>query len=198
MKFGEKVKDARKKAGYTQEQLAEKLGVSRQAVTKWETGNGIPDVDNLKYIAQVLNVSMDYLLDEGTELDMSVMREPIDLTRYEGKGRWEKKNKIITEKFPDAKLHPLMSEEKLSKGQKILDEAIGWFTSFSFGSVNLAKAFDNLDKQYYLVEKKDEEYLVLITDEFMEIRRLPTKVILNKHHEFTIGNWIFRDCGELK
>ena len=44
MTLGEKLKIARKQAGLSQEQLSEKLGVSRSAVAKWETDNGIPDV----------------------------------------------------------------------------------------------------------------------------------------------------------
>ena len=47
MTFAENVKMLRKQAGMSQEQLAEKLGVSRQAVTKWETGAGIPDIQNI-------------------------------------------------------------------------------------------------------------------------------------------------------
>lgn len=62
MTLGEKLKIARKQAGLSQEQLSEKLGVSRSAVAKWETDNGIPDVDNLKTLSRLLNVSIDYML----------------------------------------------------------------------------------------------------------------------------------------
>ena len=64
MTFGEKLKEARQKAGLSQEQLSEKLHVSRSAVAKWETGKGMPDIENLKAAAQLLNVSIDYLLDD--------------------------------------------------------------------------------------------------------------------------------------
>lgn len=47
MTLAEKLKSIRKQAGMSQEQLAEKLGVSRQAVTKWETDAGIPDIENV-------------------------------------------------------------------------------------------------------------------------------------------------------
>jgi transcriptional regulator with XRE-family HTH domain len=47
MTFAEKLKSIRKQAGTSQEQLAEKLGVSRQAVIKWETDAGIPDIENM-------------------------------------------------------------------------------------------------------------------------------------------------------
>ena len=49
MTLAEKLKSIRKQAGMSQEQLAEKLGVSRQAVTKWETDAGIPDIENCNF-----------------------------------------------------------------------------------------------------------------------------------------------------
>lgn len=50
--------------------------VSRSAVAKWETDKGLPDVDSLKAIAKLLDVSVDYLLDDESVLDLSVVREP--------------------------------------------------------------------------------------------------------------------------
>lgn len=55
MTFAEKLKSIRKKAGLSQEQLAEKLGVSRQAVTKWETETGIPDIENMMASYTMMN-----------------------------------------------------------------------------------------------------------------------------------------------
>ena len=48
MTFGEKLREARKAAGLSQEQFAEKMSVSRSAVAKWESDKGLPDVNNLK------------------------------------------------------------------------------------------------------------------------------------------------------
>ena len=62
MTFAEKLKSIRKKAGLSQEQLAEKLGVSRQAVTKWETETGIPDIENMMAISALFDISIDELL----------------------------------------------------------------------------------------------------------------------------------------
>ena len=47
MNLGEKIREARKRCGFSQEQLAEKMSVSRSAVAKWETDKGLPDVGNL-------------------------------------------------------------------------------------------------------------------------------------------------------
>lgn len=62
MTLAEKLKSMRKQTGLSQEQLAEKLGVSRQAVTKWETDAGIPDIENVMAISALFDISMDELL----------------------------------------------------------------------------------------------------------------------------------------
>ncbi len=68
MNFAEKLKSLRKQKEISQEQLAEKLHVSRQAITKWESGNGIPDIENLIAISSLFNESLDSLLSEEKSL----------------------------------------------------------------------------------------------------------------------------------
>lgn len=63
MSFAENLRRARKTKGMSQEELAALLGVSRQAVSKWEQGTGYPETEKLKTISNNLNVSLDYLLD---------------------------------------------------------------------------------------------------------------------------------------
>ncbi|MCM1181379.1 MAG: helix-turn-helix domain-containing protein [Clostridium sp.] len=68
MNFSEKLKEIRKNEGLSQEQLAEKIGVSRQAITKWETGKGLPDVENMVIIAEIFKTTLDELLrDSATQ-----------------------------------------------------------------------------------------------------------------------------------
>lgn len=62
MNFSEKLKEIRKNEGLSQEQLAEKIGVSRQAITKWETGKGLPDIENMVIIAEIFKTTLDELL----------------------------------------------------------------------------------------------------------------------------------------
>ena len=62
MSLGERIASYRKKAGYSQEGLAEQLGVSRQAVSKWETGEATPDAERIIALAKVLGVTTDALL----------------------------------------------------------------------------------------------------------------------------------------
>ena len=62
MIFSEKLQLIRKSKGMTQEDLAEKLAVSRQAVAKWESGQVYPDISNLIQISNLFNVTVDYLV----------------------------------------------------------------------------------------------------------------------------------------
>lgn len=62
MIFSEKLYLLRKNKGYTQEELAEKLCVSRQAIAKWESGQSYPDIANLIQISDLMNVTVDYLV----------------------------------------------------------------------------------------------------------------------------------------
>ena len=192
MTLGEKIKEARKQCGLSQEQLAEKMAVSRSAVAKWEANNGLPDVDNLKALAQLLNVSVDYLLDDGEVIDEVAMREPYNLSDY-GKGiKKKKKDRVIREKFPDAEIHTLLGKLKLTKSEKVIDNLLGFFTDAPFGTPELINNFKNMDKEFYLVEKDGKQFLVTITDEFVETRQLAKRITAEK---FEIGNWKFTKCA---
>ena len=191
MTLGEKIKEARKQCGLSQEQLAEKMAVSRSAVAKWEANNGLPDVDNLKALAQLLNVSVDYLLDDGEAIDELVMREPYNLSEY-GKGiKKKKKDRVIREKFPDAEIHTLLGKLKLTKSEKVIDNLLAFFTDAPFGTPDLINSFKNMDKEFYLVEKDGKQFLVTVTDEFIETRQLAKRISAEK---FEIGNWQFLKC----
>lgn len=62
MKFNENLKYLRKRDNLTQEELAEKLNVSRQSITKWESGNSLPDIEKIKEIAYIFSISVDSLI----------------------------------------------------------------------------------------------------------------------------------------
>ena len=191
MTLGEKLKEARKKVGISQEQLSEKLGVSRSAVAKWETDNGIPDIDNLKTVSRLLNVSIDYLLDNGKSIDELVMREPYNLSEYGKDDKGKRKDCVVRDKFPDAKIYTLLGEEKLTKGEKVIDNVLGIFTDAPFGIPGMIKAVNNMDKQFYLVENGGRQYFVTVTDEFIEPRQLAKRVNGKK---IEIGNCKFTKC----
>ncbi|MBQ7327028.1 MAG: helix-turn-helix transcriptional regulator [Clostridia bacterium] len=67
MKLEEKIFTLRKKNGLSQDDLAQQLGVTRQAVYKWESGNALPELDKIKALAKIFSVSFDYLLNDTIE-----------------------------------------------------------------------------------------------------------------------------------
>ena len=71
MEFGEKIQKLRSKKNWTQEQLAERLYVSRTAISKWESGKGYPNIDSLKDIAKIFDKTIDELLSSEEIIDMA-------------------------------------------------------------------------------------------------------------------------------
>ena len=69
MKLSDKLVGLRKSAGMSQEELAEKLNVSRQAVSRWEMGTAMPDAANILQLSKLFHVTTDYLLNEEYESD---------------------------------------------------------------------------------------------------------------------------------
>ena len=191
MTTGEKIKEARKSAGLSQEKLSEKLGVSRSAVAKWEADNGIPDAGNLKTLSELLSVSIDYLLKDGENLDKSVIKEPIDLSVYDGSRR-TKKDKCVRSKYPQSKITPLIAKTKLTKRMRIFDNLLGIFTDAPFGTAEVYNDLKDADKQYYLAEQGEKQFLILVTDEFIVSRELARKQYSDK---FEIDNVRFTKCS---
>ena len=68
MEFNEKLQELRKQKGLTQEELSERLYVSRTAISKWESGRGYPNIESLKMIAKFFSVTVDALLSSGEVL----------------------------------------------------------------------------------------------------------------------------------
>ena len=131
MSLGNKLAEARRARNLTQEQLAEKLGVTRQAVSRWESGAAYPETDKLVRMAQLLEVSCDYLLQDGVDEKGIPVRDPVTrllkqaqgkrvkLTFYEGDGMpvvqdfdgaWANVEVVVNQKKPqknEVRLIPL-------------------------------------------------------------------------------------------
>lgn len=75
MTTGQKIQTLRKQRGLTQEQLAQRLGVSRQAVSRWELDESLPETANLLPLGEVLGVSLDTLLDPAQGLEGPAPKE---------------------------------------------------------------------------------------------------------------------------
>ena len=72
MDISERLQELRKKEGYSQEQVAEMLGLSRQAISKWESGQGKPEIDNIIKLTEIYHVSADYIKKKKKKVSVPV------------------------------------------------------------------------------------------------------------------------------
>jgi len=99
MKLGNSFFHARKKSGLTQEEVAQKLGVSRQTISKWETDETLPDIRQSKKMAVLYNVSLDSLIE--FDADIREIEQAIEQTSAETEAKidwtaaWGKKYPIL-------------------------------------------------------------------------------------------------------
>ena len=85
MQFSEKLSQLRRKAGLSQEQLADRLGVTRQSVSKWESGTAVPELGKLIALSELFEVSVDYLVTVSyTHLDVYKRQLQIDASLLYG------------------------------------------------------------------------------------------------------------------
>lgn len=99
MEFGEKVKAVRTKAGLTQEQFAQRLGVTRQAVSNWENGRNLPDIEVVIAMSRTFGVSLDELILEGEDMAQeNDTREDMaeKLIRDGSEGRWMRTSLVMS------------------------------------------------------------------------------------------------------
>ena len=184
MTFGEKLKEARKEAGLSQEQFAEKMNVSRSAIAKWESDKGMPDVNNLKMMAQLLGISLDYLLDEDEKLSFNETKEAIDLDSFEVSGKCrDKKDAACYSKYSGANaIYPLIRRKRMRKTEWIADFLAGPGIIQGTDYLNDASA-------HYLVESGGRQLLVNVSKDFITSRELANKVDPKK---FDFGNYTFK------
>ena len=181
MTLGEKIREARRKCLFSQEQLAEKLSVSRSAIAKWETDKGLPDVGNLKMLARLLHVSVDYLLDDEELPDRSVIREAIQLSAYGYGCKRIQKDRVVREKFPRAVIYPLLGRREHSS----MDSLGGNMPDCHGKPPELMK---NADAAFYLVEKDNRQFFLTVTDSYLETRPLEQPLQGNR---FSLEGWSF-------
>ena len=97
MSLGSSLYHARKKSGLSQENVAEKLGVSRQTISKWETGETLPDIRQSKGLAMLYHMTLDELIQY--DFDQQQAQKMIDSVSDEAQARidW---NKVWSKKYP--------------------------------------------------------------------------------------------------
>lgn len=87
MSLGNKLAEARRAKNLTQEQLAEKLDVTRQAVSRWESDAAYPETDKIVRMAQILEVSCDYLLQDGVDEKGAPVKSPVTRLLKQAQGK---------------------------------------------------------------------------------------------------------------
>ena len=163
MTFGEKIKKVRLDASLTQDQFAEKLCVSRQAVSKWESGRGMPDIANLQQLASLFQVSIDSLLRDDT-VSAAVIREALDYGAIEQTGKCRSKyNAAVRSKYPEAEITHIIRFRRLTKWMKLIE---------FFTVPGIRDVFDYMDDRawYYLVRTGSGKLFVRVDDEYIESR----------------------------
>ncbi|RPF49010.1 DNA-binding XRE family transcriptional regulator [Hydrogenoanaerobacterium saccharovorans] len=145
LSLGEKLLDLRKKSGFSQEEVAEKLNVSRQTVSKWETDQTTPDLVKAKLLSELYHVSYNYLICESpisgdlTSIEMIV--DEIDWT-----SAWSKK-------------YPILSTYQGIKGIEIYREQISkmydtFKKEYQFSDADTALVLKDILYQKYRMSKK--------------------------------------------
>ena len=163
----------------SQEQLAEKLCVSRQAVTKWENDKGMPNIESLQAIAKLFDVSVDFLLTDKDVCSGTIVKESINISEYENIGNCRSKyDAVVKAKFPKAqKITPLVRRKKLNWIENIV----------SPGVLQLTDSLKDISA-YYLVELENRQLLVYVTKDFIESREMASAFTQKKK---VIGSNLF-------
>lgn len=158
-----------------------------------QEGKGIPDVDNLKMISKILNVSIDFLLDDEEALDKTIIKEQINLNDYKKEGKLRsKKDAVVYAKYPNADIIPLLAKKKSTKGQKLFGELLGWFSDAPFGTDEIYHQIADAHCSYYLVQQEDVQIFVTVTEDFIESKIMTKKIT---EDSFEIGEYKYRKAA---
>lgn len=173
MTIGEKIKQVRLDASLTQEQFAEKLCVSRQAISKWESGRGVPDLINLQQLAGLFHVSIDSLLREDA-LSLDVIREKLDYETITKTGKCQSKyDAAVKSKYPEGEITHIIRFRRLTKWMKVIE---------FFTVPRIRNVFDYMDDRswYYLVRSGGRNLFVRVDDAYIETRNYTGAIEKNR------------------
>ncbi|MDF2923606.1 MAG: Transcriptional regulator, family [Paenibacillaceae bacterium] len=194
MSFGEKLLQLRKGKAYSQETLAEKLNTTRQAVSKWENGQGFPETEKLLMIGNLFEVSIDYLLKEGGVHDSG-----------------EERGYYVSQEMAEGYLsHQHKSSSRLATGVGLLIMAFLPYVMlpkepvvFAFlivffaagGVVALASAIIKDEEQYHVLGKEalmlDQGFMKQLTERFQRLKSRYTALIFVGVGMLAVGGMAF-------
>ncbi len=151
MSFGENLKNVRKQRGVTQEELAEILGVSRQAISKWESGTSVPDVQLLLRIADFYNLTLDQLVRDDFDLPISSLDEKKiadDLSN---------KSSVSIDDYLGRVCDVSMNSFRYSVIRNV--KIVGSYKNLICFEKNGRYGFFNKDKSIGILKKREEDYV---------------------------------------
>ena len=188
MTLGQKLKEIRKRFGLSQEQLAEIMNVSRQAITKWENDVGLPDTSNLQELSKIFGITIDYLLNNDNSLPVLSMKKELDKEKYEMN---QKGYITILKDFyaEPCEVYELLRSANNSKITQIFSDWV-----IGAGALETADALNDLTP-YYLVKKDGLKLLVNIRNYILEVIELPANIDDKK---FVYGKNKFKVFKRLK
>jgi len=146
MALGEKLLYLRKKSGLSQEEVAEKLGVSRQTVSKWETNQTVPELIKAKLLSQLYNVSYDYLI-SGSHIGGDVTSIEMIVDEIDWTSAWSKKYPILASYQGINGIN--------TYGEKISELYDSFKAEFNFDDVDTVLVLKDILYQKYKVSKKE-------------------------------------------
>ena len=144
MEFSEKLITLRKGRDLTQEQLAEQLNVSRQSISKWESGQVIPEVEKIVELSKVFNVTLDYLLKPSEIDELSVKTDMLEQQQKQLLTRAQTRTKIFKNILYSVTAYLVFSLEWEVWGKPIIFAE--FFVATAIVIVIWAKSFSNRQK----------------------------------------------------
>lgn len=145
MSLGEKLLQLRKNSGLSQEEVAERLGVSRQTISKWETDQTVPELIKAKLLSELYNVTYDYLI-SGCQVSGDVTSIEMIMDEIDWTNAWSKK-------------YPILASYQGIKGINIYVEKISQLydtckEEFNFNDMDTVLVLKDILYHKYKTEKK--------------------------------------------
>lgn len=187
MHIAEKIKNARNRAGMSQQELADKLHVSRSAVAKWESDKGLPDIENLRAIADLFGMTLDELAVESEQLRCT-LREPMKEADPE---------KAVLARWPEAvQIDWLLLRHDFGPAGRVLNAlSFGWF-GLTWRLFH-PKECDVKRCRYYLVDNFDEHIFVRAQDGVLYITPLGRRCLNSERDTFRHEGRTYMGCGRV-
>ena len=178
---GKRIRRLRQHAGLSQSELASRLHVTRQAVTKWENDNGLPDIVNLQGLAGVFDTTVDAIIGRETnEGSITLKRFDPPLPRWK-RGPYDQ---AVRSEYPDAvAVWVLAAMPKLTRLEWWLD----WIRP---GLIRMVRQLQHEPGTYYLVNRVDRQVVVKVARTQMTSRVLDF-TFAKRWHDLD-GHWMWK------